>query len=237
MHVADLRTQIFADGADLSNMVALAADPRISGFTTNPTLMKQAGLSHYSDFALRILDVITEQPISFEVCADDPEEIRQQARTIAKWADNVYVKVPVTTTRGETLGPVVRDLSLDGIKVNVTALFTIAQVESTVKALEDGAPAFVSVFAGRIADAGVDPIPIMAEAVQILDAGSQAKLIWASPREVLNLIQANGVGCHVITMTHDLLKKLDGIGKDLTQFSLETVQMFFRDAAAAGLAL
>ena len=237
MSWGELRTKIFADGADLPTMVALASDPRIAGFTTNPTLMRQAGHTAYEAFAHKLLELVTEHPISFEVCADDAESIRRQAHTIASWAENVYVKVPVTTTSGESLADVVRDLSLDGIKVNVTALFTIPQVEVMVTALQDGAPACISVFAGRIADAGVDPVPIMAEAVGILNARSHAELIWASPREIFNLVQANSVGCHIITMTPDLLKKLDGLGKDLERFSLETVQMFHRDATAAGLSL
>jgi transaldolase len=231
----DFRTKVFADGADLTTMVALASDPRISGFTTNPTLMRQAGLTEYRDFAGKLLEMVTQHPVSLEVCADDAETIRRQAHTIAAWGDNVFVKVPVTTTTGDSLASVVRDLSLDGIKVNVTALFTIPQVETIVSALDGGAPAFVSVFAGRIADAGVDPAPIMSDAAQILDSTSRAELIWASPREVYNLVQANDVGCHIITMTPELLKKIDGLGKDLEQFSRETVQMFYRDATAAGL--
>ncbi len=232
-----LSTRIFADGADLDGILALAADPRIAGFTTNPTLMWKAGLTDYGEFAQRLLERITEHPISFEVFADDVGEIRRQARIIAAWGENVYVKIPVTTTAGESLAPLVRELCEDGVKVNVTALFTTAQVELITSAVKDGAPSCISVFAGRIADAGVDPVPIMAHAVEIMLQAPRAELIWASPREILNLVQADQVGCHIITVTHDLLKKLDGLGKNLEQFSLETVRMFHRDAAAAGFSL
>jgi len=237
MVLSELTTRIFADGADLESIFTLAADPRISGFTTNPTLMRQAGLSEYSEFAARLLSKVPEHSVSFEVLADDLEEMTRQAKFIGGWGDNVYVKIPVTTTTGVSTAPIVRLLSEGGVKVNVTAVFTLDQVETMVRALQDGAPAYISVFAGRIADAGVDPLPIMAEVVDILNRDSHAELIWASPREVLNLIQADSVGCHIITMTHDLLRKLDGLGKDLGQFSLETVQMFHRDALAAGLTL
>jgi transaldolase len=237
MVLSGITTRIFADGADLESIFALAADPRIAGFTTNPTLMRQAGLTEYSEFARRLLERVPRHPVSFEVLADEPEEMVRQAKFIAGWGDNVYVKIPVTTTSGASTAAVVRALSDSGVKVNVTAVFTLGQVETMVEALAGGAPACISIFAGRIADAGVDPVPTMAKAVEILKRDSQAELIWASPREVLNLVQANSVGCHIITMTHDLLKKLDGLGKDLEQFSLETVQMFYRDAVAAGLTL
>lgn len=234
---ATFQTKIFADGANIEGILALAKDPRIAGFTTNPTLMRQAGIADYTAFARELLEQVTSHPISFEVFADSPGEIRRQARTISSWGDNVYVKVPVTTTDGHSLADVARELSEDGIKVNVTAMFTLEQVEEITKAVAEGAPSYLSVFAGRIADAGVDPVPIMAEAISIMAAAPRAECIWASPREVLNLVQANSVGCHVITMTHDLLKKLGGIGKDLSQFSLETVRMFFEDAASAGYTL
>jgi transaldolase len=232
-----LSTRIFADGADLDGIMRLAEDPVISGFTTNPTLMWKAGLTEYADFAERLLERITKHPISFEVFADDAREIRRQAKLIAGWGDNVYVKIPVTTTAGESLAPLVRELAEDGVKVNVTALFTTAQVELITAAVADGAPSYVSVFAGRIADAGIDPVPIMRRAVNILADAPRAELIWASPREVLNVVQADEVGCHIITMTHELLAKLPSLGKDLEQFSLETVQMFRRDALAAGFSL
>jgi transaldolase len=233
----DFGVKIFADGADLDGILALAADSRISGFTTNPTLMWKAGLTDYEDFAQRLLERITVQPISFEVFADNVGEIRRQARLIASWGDNVYVKVPVTTTNGDSMAPLVRELSEDGVKVNVTALFTTAQVELITAAVKDGAPSCISVFAGRIADAGVDPIPIMARSVDIMVEAPRSELIWASPREILNVIQAEQIGCHAITLTRDLLAKLDSLGKDLNQFSLETVQMFHRDAQAAGFTL
>jgi transaldolase len=232
-----ISTRIFADGADLEGILALAEDPRIKGFTTNPTLMHKAGLTHYAEFAHRLLERVTEHPISFEVFADEPQEISRQARLIASWGENVYVKVPVTTTRGESLASLVRELSEEGIKINVTALFTTAQVELIAAAVEHGAPSYISVFAGRIADAGVDPIPIMARSVEIMERAPYSELIWASPREILNLVQADQVGCHIITITHDLLKKLDCLGKSLEQYSLETVRMFHGDALAAGFTL
>lgn len=232
-----IQTKIFADGADLDGILKLARDPLIAGFTTNPTLMWKAGLTDYADFAHRLLEQITKKPISFEVFADDEAEMRRQARLIATWGPNVYVKIPITTTKGESMAPLVRELSEDGVQVNVTALFTTAQVELITEAVRNGAPSYVSVFAGRIADAGVDPLPIMARSVDILADAARAELIWASPREVLNVVQADQVGCHIITMTHDLLAKVKSLGKNLEQFSLETVQMFHRDAVAAGFSL
>jgi transaldolase len=235
--LAELTVKLFADGADLDGILSLAEDPRIAGFTTNPTLMWKAGLIDYADFAQRLLERITTHPISFEVFADDAEEMRRQARLISSWGPNVYVKIPVTTTSGESMAPLVRELSEDGVQINVTALFTTAQVELITAALKDGAPSYVSVFAGRIADAGVEPTPIMSRALDIMLDAPRAELIWASPREVLNIVQADQIGCHIITLTHELLAKLDSLGKDLEQFSLETVQMFRRDAIAAGFEL
>jgi transaldolase len=232
-----ISTKIFADGADLDGILRLTSDPMIKGFTTNPTLMWKAGLTDYADFAQRLLEQIRDKPISFEVFADDESEMRRQAKQLASWGPNVYVKIPVTTTSGESMAPLVRELSEDGVQVNVTALFTTAQVELITAAVADGAPSCISVFAGRIADAGVDPLPIMRRAVDIMADAPRSELIWASPREVLNLVQADQVGCHIITMTHDLLPKVKSLGKDLEQFSLETVQMFHRDAAAAGFTL
>ncbi len=232
-----ISTRIFADGADLDGILALAADPRIEGFTTNPTLMHKAGLTDYTAFARGLLERVDKHPISFEVFADDADEIRRQARLIASWGENVYVKIPVTTTAGESLAPLARELSEGGVKVNVTALFTPAQVETITAAVRDGAPSCISVFAGRIADAGIDPVPLMSRSVQIMTVAPRAELIWASPREILNLVQANQVGCHIITITHDLLKKLDGLGKKLERYSLETVRMFHDDANAAGFTL
>jgi transaldolase len=232
-----ISTRIFADGADLDGILALAANPRISGFTTNPTLMRKVGLTDYARFAQELLERVTVHPISFEVFADTAQEMRRQAHTIASWGQNVYVKIPVTSTTGESMAPLARDLSESGVKINVTALFTPGQVELIAVAVADGAPSYISVFAGRIADAGVDPIPIIVRSLEIMAQAPHAELIWASPREILNLVQANDVGCHIITITHDLLKKLDGLGKDLDQFSLETVRMFHDDAAAAGFTL
>jgi transaldolase len=235
--IDELSVKIFADGADLDAILALAADGRIAGFTTNPTLMWKAGLTDYEEFAKRLLERITSHPISFEVFADDAAEMRRQAQLISSWGENVYVKIPVTTTYGESMAPLVRELSESGVKVNVTALFTTAQVELITGAVRDGAPSYLSVFAGRIADSGIDPVPIMARAVNVAADARRAELIWASPREILNVVQADQVGCHIITITHDLLPKLDSLGKDLDQFSLETVQMFHRDAVAAGFKL
>ena len=230
----DLSVKIFADGADLDVILSLAADSRVAGFTTNPTLMWKAGLTDYEEFAKRILERITTHPISFEVFADDAADMRRQAMMIAGWGENVYVKIPVSTTAGEPMAPLVRELSESGVKVNVTAVFTTAQVELLTEAVRHGAPSYISVFAGRIADAGIDPVPIMSRAVDIMVQAPRSELIWASPREILNLVQADQVGCHVITLTDDLRKKLDLLGKDLSQYSLETVQMFRRDALAAG---
>ena len=232
-----ISTRIFADGADLDSILSLAADPRIKGFTTNPTLMRKAGLTRYAEFAHSLLERITRHPISFEVFADDPREIRRQAQLIAGWGENVYVKVPITTTDGQSLAPLVRELSESGIKVNVTALFTTAQVELITAAVMDGAPSNISVFAGRIADSGVDPMPIMVRSLEIMERAPRAELIWASPREILNLVQADQIGCHIITVTHDLLKKLPLIGRDLSEYSLDTVKMFVNDARAANFVL
>jgi transaldolase len=232
-----LNTRIFADGADLDSVLRAAADPRVCGFTTNPTLMHEAGLTDYALFAGRLLEHIIDRPISFEVLADDLDEMRRQARLIASWGANVYVKIPVTTTTGEFTNRLVRDLSESGIKINVTALFTTAQVALFADAVQDGAPSYLSVFAGRIADAGIDPVPIMTRAAYRIADAPRAELIWASPRELLNIVQADQAGCDIITLTPHLLAKLDSLGKDLSLFSLETVQMFRRDALAAGLTL
>ncbi|MFL5850324.1 MAG: transaldolase [Solirubrobacterales bacterium] len=232
-----IRTKIFADGADLDGVTALAHEPHIQGFTTNPTLMWKAGLSDYEEFGRRILAEVGDLPISFEVVADEADEMRRQAERIATWADNVYVKIPVSNTKGESMAAVAGALSSEGIKVNVTALFTPRQVTEITTAVADGAPSYLSVFAGRIADAGVDPVPIMEEALAIMRAAPRAELIWASPRELLNLVQADAIGCPIITMTYDLLAKLPSLGKDLEAFSLETVRMFRRDAEQAGFEL
>jgi transaldolase len=236
------RIQIFADGASLPMLRELSTNPIIAGYTTNPTLMRKAGVTDYREFALAALEIVGDKPISFEVFADDFPEMERQARAIASFGANVYVKLPITNTRRESALPLVRKLSSSGVKLNVTALCTLEQVKKSAEALTGGAPAVVSVFAGRIADTGRDPMPLMAEAVGICKAacsGSAAaiELLWASPRELLNLVQAEAVGCQIITVTADLLQKLSLLGKDLEQFSLETVQMFHRDAAAAGYEL
>jgi transaldolase len=230
-------TEIFADGADLDEIVALLDDPRVTGFTTNPTLMRAAGLTDYARFAKEVLDKVQTHAVSFEVCADDPLEIQRQARVVAGWGDNIYVKIPVTTTTGEPLLPLARHLGADGVKVNVTAVFTSAQALDAIQALDGCAPSLVSIFAGRIADAGVDPVPIVASAVNAAASAKGPRVLWASPREIYNLVQARQVGCHVITMTPDLLRKVDLLGKDLEEFSRETIEMFHRDAKVSGLVL
>lgn len=233
-----ITTKVFADGADLEQVLARAEDPRIRGFTTNPTLMWKAGLTDYEEFARRLLDGISDRPISFEVFADEGAEIRRQSLMIADWGENVYVKVPVTTTDGAPLADLIRELSQEGVKVNVTALMTVRQVEVVAEALSGGAPSCISIFAGRIADAGVDPVPMLRESCELVHSvAPRSEVIWASPREVLNLVQADSVGCDIITMTDALLGKLHLLGADLDTFSLETVKMFHRDAAAAGFSL
>jgi len=233
----DLHIQIFADGADRDAMLELAAQPHIAGLTTNPTLMRKAGIADYRAFAQSVLSEIKHKPISFEVFSDDFHEMERQAFEIASWGENVYVKIPVTNTRAEAATSLIRRLARAGVKQNVTALMTLGQVAEVTTALGSEVPSFISVFAGRIADTGRDPIPVMAAAVELLRPSHNQQLIWASPREVLNIIQADQIGCQVITVTHDLLKKLSGLGKDLAQFSLETVQMFHTDAQAAGFML
>lgn len=232
--IDQLAVKLFADGADIAGMLEMYRQPFIKGFTTNPTLMRKAGIADYRAFARDVLAAIPDRPISFEVFSDDFDDMAVQALEIASWGPNVNVKVPVTNTRGEFAGPLIGRLSREGVFLNVTALMTVDQVGRVVEALEGSAPAFVSVFAGRIADTGRDPMPIMAESVRLVNARPGTELIWASPRELLNVFQADAVGCHIITATNDILKKLDGVGKDLTRFSLETVEMFRRDAVAAG---
>ncbi len=235
--VHDLRIKIFADGADLPSMVALAELPHIKGLTTNPTLMRQAGIADYKAFAADVLAAIPDKPVSFEVFADEPVEMLRQARLIASWGDNVYVKVPVTTTDGASTAAMVTELSAQGVQLNVTALMTTDQVSSVAAAIEPGVPAIISVFAGRVADTGRDPVPLMTTCVDLLADRDEIELIWASPRELLNIFQADAIGCDIITVTPDLLKKLDLVGKNLDEFSLETVQMFYGDAAMAGFRL
>ena len=235
--LADLKIKIFADGADLAGIKAMYQKPWIRGFTTNPTLMRKAGVTDYKGFALQVLEAVSDRPVSFEVFADDFDEMERQALEIASWGSNVNVKIPVTNTRRESACPLIDRLSHDGIKLNVTAMLTSEQVCRVVEALVGGAPANVSVFAGRIADTGVDPIPIMAHAVRLLRPHPQIELIWASPRELLNVFQADAIGCHIITATPDILKKLSLVGKDLAEYSLETVKMFADDAAKSGFRL
>jgi transaldolase len=234
--VADLRVKIFGDGADKASMLDLYRQPFIKGFTTNPTLMRATGVTDYQDFARDVLASIPDRPISFGVIADDMAQIEDEARHIASWGKNVFVKVPVMTTHGEPTDKIVRELSADGVQLNVTALLTLEQVRSVCRALRGGAPAYVSVFAGRIADTGRDPLPVMREAARMVN-DVNAELIWASPRELLNVFQADDAGCHVITVTNDILKKLSLVGKDLHQLSRETVEMFHRDAVKSGYSL
>lgn len=233
----DLRVRIFADGADVRDIRALAGNPLIKGFTTNPTLMRRAGVADYRAFGREIVPVLGRRPISFEVLSDDFTVMERQAWEIASWGDNVFVKIPVTNTRGESSSTLVGRLVKAGVRVNVTAVMTLEQVERAAEALAGTQPAFVSVFAGRIADTGRDPIPLMRKAVQLLSGYRGVELIWASPREVLNIFHADAVGCHVITATVDILTKLSSVGKDLEQFSRETVHMFHDDARAAGYVL
>lgn len=232
-----LKIKIFADGADLASMKALYANPIVKGFTTNPTLMKQAGVAEYADFARKVVAAIPDRPVSFEVFADDFDEMERQAIEIASWGPNVNVKIPVTNTKSEFCGRLVSRLSKRGVQLNVTAIFTLDQVRRVTEALSPDTPAIVSVFAGRIADCGIDPVPLMAEAARIMKIRPKAELLWASPRELLNVIQADEVGCGIITVTGDLIKKLALIGKDQDAYSLETVKMFYNDARAAGFTI
>jgi transaldolase len=232
-----LKVKLFADGADLAGIREMAANPAIGGFTTNPTLMRKAGVSDYKAFALQALQVVAGRPISFEVFADEFGEMEKQAHEIASWGRNIYVKIPVTNTRGEFAGPLVERLSRAGVQVNVTALMTVDQVARVTERLAAETTAIISVFAGRIADTGRDPMPIMAEAVKVMRKKPRSELIWASPRELLNIFQADEVGCHIITATNDILKKLSLAGKDLDAYSLETVEMFYKDAKAASYSI
>jgi transaldolase len=235
--LADLRVKIFADGADRNEMLALAQNPLVKGFTTNPTLMRKAGVVDYTKFADEVLRSITTRPVSFEVFSDDFDEMERQARAIAGWGSNVYVKIPITNTRGESAQNLVRRLSDAGVKVNVTAVLTLEQVERISRCFADGVPGYVSVFAGRVADTGRDPVRLMEAAVDRLVSRPHVELIWASPRELLNIFQADEIGCHIITVTADILKKLGLVGKNLDEYSLETVRMFYEDARTAGYSL
>jgi transaldolase len=233
----DLKVKLYADGADIAGMLAMYKKDYIRGFTTNPTLMRKAGIQNYGAFAREILGHISDRPISFEVFADELPEMEQQARVIARWAKNVYVKIPITNTRGVSTAPIIHSLSREGIPLNITAVFTEAQSQQVIDAIDPNTPAILSVFAGRIADAGLDPMPLMKRIRKMTEATPKMELLWASPREVLNVLQADEVGCHIITATNDILNKVSQFGKDLTQFSLETVQMFYNDAQASAFSI
>lgn len=235
--LSTLRVKIFADGADRAGMLDMYAKPYIKGFTTNPTLMRKAGIGDYRAFARDILTAIPDRPISFEVFADDVDEMERQAREIATWGANVYVKVPVTNTAGTPMYELVERLSHSGIKVNVTALMTVDQVREVAAAVDGGSRSYVSVFAGRVADTGRDPVPMMARAVEVLGRCPNAELIWASPRELLNIFQADSIGCHIITVTNDVLSRLTLVGRDLSEYSLDTVKMFHDDAVRVGYSI
>jgi transaldolase len=232
-----LKVKVFADGAEKAGMLEMYRNPQIKGFTTNPTLMRKAGVTDYQGFALDILRAIPDRPISFEVFSDDFSEMKRQARKISSWGENVYVKIPVTNTQRMSSTQLVHDLAQEGVKLNVTALLTLDQVRGVCAALEGGVPAYVSVFAGRIADTGRDPVPLMAAAVEMVRMCPNVELIWASPRELLNIFQADAIGCHIITVSNDILKKLNTVGRDLHEYSLDTVKMFYEDAVKAGYAL
>ena len=235
--VNELKVKIFADGADKAGMLEMYGKPFIKGLTTNPTLMKKAGITDYRAFCKDILTSIKDKPLSFEVFSDDFNEMERQALEIASWGDNVYVKIPITNTKQEPCYDLVKKLAARKVKLNVTALMTLDQVQNVVNSLDPNIPSYVSVFAGRIADTGVDPVPLMTKAVSILKTAPAAELIWASPRELLNIFQADEIGCQVITVTNDILKKLELVGYDLDSYSLDTVKMFYSDAVAAGFKL
>lgn len=235
--IDDLSVKLYADGADKAGMLEMYAKPYIKGFTTNPTLMRKAGVTDYRVFGKEILQAIPDRPISFEVFSDEFDEMERQALGLRSWGDNVYVKIPITNTRGEPSYDLINRLARAGVKLNVTAMMTLEQVRDASAALADGPPAYVSVFAGRIADTGRDPVPIMAAAVELLHPYPNLELIWASPRELLNIIQADAIDCHIITVVNSVLKKLELLGKDLTQFSLDTVRMFYEDAQKADYTL
>jgi transaldolase len=235
--IHDLKIKMYCDGADLDSLLKMYRNPLIKGFTTNPTLMRKAGVDDYEEFGRALVQAIPDRPISLEVFADELDEMEEQALTLASWGKNVNVKIPVTNTKGEPTDAIIRRLSKRGVVLNVTAILSLAQVRRVASALDAATPAIVSVFAGRVADTGVDPVPLMSEALTILKDRPNAELLWASPRELLNIFHADQVGCHIITVTTDLLAKLGLIGKNLEQFSLETVKMFYNDALAAGYSI
>jgi transaldolase len=233
----ELKVKIFADGADKAGMLEMYEKPFVKGLTTNPTLMKKAGVTDYRAFCKDILNLIRDKPLSFEVFSDDFSEMERQAIEIASWGDNVYAKIPITNTKREACYDLVKRLATKKVKLNVTALMTLDQVRNVVASLDPNIPSYVSVFAGRIADTGLDPLPMMTTAVNIMKAAPASELIWASPRELLNIFQADDIGCHVITVTNDLIKKLSLVGYDLDEYSLDTVKMFYKDAVEAGFNL
>lgn len=235
--VEQLKVKIFADGAEKAGMLEMAGKSWIQGLTTNPTLMRKAGIPDYKAFAKEILDLIRDKPISFEVFSDEFPEMERQAMEIASWGENVYVKVPITNTRREPVYPLIRKLAAWKVKLNVTALMTLDQVKGTVEALDPEVPSYISIFAGRIADTGRDPLPLMVESLKAMKKNPKAELIWASPRELLNIFQADEIGCHIITVTNDILKKLSLVGYDLGEYSLDTVKMFYQDGKAAGFGI
>jgi transaldolase len=234
----DLPIKIFADGADREGIASLYAKPYIKGLTTNPTLMRKAGVTDYEKYAREILEVVKEKPISFEVFSDEFSEMRRQALMIGKWQENVYVKIPITNTRGDSAVPLIKELSAEGVKLNLTAILTREQVEAVAKAVRPEVPCVVSVFAGRVADTGVDPLPLMKDSLEMLRDLPEAELLWASVREVLNIFQAAECGCHIVTVPHDILDKVAKLGgMDLAELSLDTVKTFHKDAVAAGFKL
>jgi transaldolase len=233
----ELTVKLFGDGADIESILELYKKPYIKGFTTNPTLMRKAGISDYQDFAKKLVKAVPDRPISFEVFADDFSEMERQALIISEWGSNVYVKIPITNTKREPSYPLIEKLANRGLKLNVTAMMTLVQVAETAKCLQKSPSSYISVFAGRIADTGRDPVPAMAAAIELMRPFPKSELIWASPRELLNIYQAESIGCHIITVTPDVLKKLSLVGKDLDDYSLETVQMFYDDGKKAGFTL
>jgi len=232
--LSDLKIKIFADGADLAGIMAMYAKSWIKGFTTNPTLMRKAGITDYKTFAHEVLKAVPDRPVSFEVFADEFDEMEAQAMEIASWGRNVNVKIPVTNTKRQFAGPLIHRLAKAGVQLNITAVMTPEQVRAIVGCLVTDTPAIISVFAGRVADTGTDPVPVMREALKLIQGMPKAELLWASPRELLNIVQANEMGCHIITATNDILNKLTVLGKDHGEYSLETVEMFYKDAVAAG---
>ena len=233
----DLKIKLFADGADMDGIKEMYANPLIKGFTTNPTLMNKVGIKDYEEFGRKVLAAVPDRPVSLEVFADEFDEMKAQALEIATWGDNANIKIPMTNTRGESSGPLINNLAHEGVSLNITAIMTIEQVREVALNLSPDTPSIISVFAGRIADTGIDPMPVMRECLEILSDNPKAELLWASPRELLNIIQADEVGCHIITATNDVLRKLALVGKDLSEYSLETVKMFYNDAKLAGYSI